>query len=115
MIESDMKIEIREDIVGQTALACEIETKAGKEFLRVALENAKLMDNKQKDYGSKNISGFGTFGVVVRMNDKFERIRNLFGKKRRKAVNESILDSFRDVSNYAIIAVLVETKRWPNE
>lgn len=92
-----------------------LRTATGRIFLRIALENTLLMDGKQVDYGSKNISGFGTYGVVVRMSDKMERIKNLFGKKRRRAVNESILDSFRDISNYANIAIMTETKNWPNE
>lgn len=92
-----------------------LKTQAGKEFLKIALENAILMDKKQQDYGSKNISGFGVFGVVVRMNDKFERIKNLFGNRRKRAVNESIRDSFRDISNYAIIALMLESGKWPDE
>jgi hypothetical protein len=95
--------------------ALELKTQAGREALIVALTNIKLLDNKQLDYGSKNISGFGTFGVLVRMNDKFERLKNLFNNRRRKATNESILDSFDDISNYAIIARLVETHKWPSE
>lgn len=92
-----------------------IETSAGKVFLRNALENVLLMDGKQRDYGSKNISSFGMFGVVVRMNDKFERIKNLFNQKRKRAVNESIIDSFRDISNYAIIAKMLHDREWPSE
>lgn len=92
-----------------------LKTSAGRIFLRIALENTLLMDGKQQDYGSKNISSFGTFGVVVRMNDKFERIKNLFKTKRKRAVNESIRDTFRDVSNYANIALMLEAKEWPNE
>lgn len=93
----------------------DIQTQAGREALRIALENVKLLDAKQRDYGSKNISSFGLFGVVVRMNDKFERIKNLLTNRRKSAVNESIRDSFRDISNYAIIALLVESKKWPIE
>lgn len=99
----------------ETAKRLQLQTQAGKEFLRIALENSLLMDKKQRDYGPKNIEGFGTFGVVVRMNDKFERVKNLFMNRRRRAVNESIRDSFRDISNYAIIALMVETGKWPNE
>ena len=96
--------------------ALELKTVAGREALRIALENIKLLDNKQLDYGSRNISGFATFGVVVRMNDKFERIKSLFNTgRRRRAINESILDSFKDISNYAIIAEMLETGKWPNE
>lgn len=92
-----------------------IETAAGREFLIIALENAVLMDRKQRDYGSKNISGYGMFGVVVRMSDKFERIKNLFNNKRKKAVNESIRDSLKDISNYAIIALMIESGKWPEK
>lgn len=83
------------------------------EFLRTALENAILFDHKQKDYGPRNISDFGTVGCVIRMNDKVSRLKELLGNKRRKARNESIEDSFRDCSNYSIIALLVEKGVWP--
>lgn len=109
------KIEVPQGALNLVVDALGIQTKAGKAFLEIALENAKLMDNKQLDYGPKNISGFGSFGVVVRLNDKFERVKNLYNSRRRRAVNESLLDSFRDISNYAIIALMVETKVWPNE
>jgi hypothetical protein len=93
----------------------DIKTKAGKIFLQRSLENACLMDGKQQDYGSGNISAFGTVGVVIRMSDKFERIKNLFKNKRKRTVNESILDSFTDIANYAIIAQMLERKEWPTE
>lgn len=95
--------------------ALNITTTAGKTFLKMTLHNACLMDGKQQDYGSKNISEFSTFGVVVRMSDKFERIKNLFKSKRRRAINESIIDSFTDIANYAIIAQMLEKHEWPNE
>lgn len=92
-----------------------LKTTAAKTFLRIALENAILMDGKQQDYGSRNISEFGAYGCVVRMSDKFERLRNLYKKRKRKVVNESMRDSFRDFSNYAIIALMCEQNEWPNE
>lgn len=92
-----------------------LKTQAAKEFLNIALENCILMDRKQLDYGSKNISDFGMIGVIIRMNDKFQRIKNLVENRRKASVNESIRDTFRDVSNYAIIALLLDNKRWPNE
>jgi|SRR3989304_2047183 len=92
-----------------------IKTKAGVIALQIAIENVLLLDSKQQDYGSKNISSFGTFGVVVRMNDKFERIKHLFLNRRKRAVNESIRDSFRDICNYSIIALMLEMKQWPDE
>lgn len=92
-----------------------IETLAGKEFLRIAIENCVLMDKKQRDYGPGNISRHGAHGVIVRMWDKMERLSNLFTNRRRKATNESIRDSFRDISNYAIIAIMLDSGKWPNK
>jgi Nucleotide modification associated domain 1 len=92
-----------------------IKTDAGKVVVRFVLANALLFDRKQLDYGPKNISTFGSFGVVVRMNDKMERLKSLYtikGRKRR-AINESIVDSFRDISNYGIIASMLELGQWP--
>jgi hypothetical protein len=95
----------------------DIKTVAGKEYVVYVLANSLLMDRKQQDYGPKNIAGFGTFGVLVRMNDKFERLKTLFGKGkvRKRARNESVEDSLRDLANYAVIALLLERGEWPNE
>lgn len=92
-----------------------LKTSAARNFLEIALENAILMDKKQQDYGSRNISSFGTVGVIVRMNDKFERIKNLIKNRRKSAVNENVKDTFRDLSNYSIIALMLENKTWPDE
>lgn len=92
-----------------------IETAAAREFFRISLHNLKLFDNKQKDYGSNNISKFGAHGCVIRMSDKFERLCNLYKNKRKRPINESIEDTFRDLSNYAIIALMCEKGTWPSE
>lgn len=83
------------------------------EFLKIALQNAILFDRKQSDYGPRNISKFQSYGCIVRMNDKVERISNLMGQKRRKPRNESVEDSLRDISNYAVIALMCENGQWP--
>ena len=105
----------KDRIIQDVCEVYDVQTDAGKEFLRIALENVVLMDRKQRDYGSRNISGYGMFGVVVRMSDKFERIKHLFSNKRRKATNESIRDSLRDISNYAIIALMLDSGKWPDK
>lgn len=108
--EVSMELSVIADKIG-------LKTNAGREFLRVVVANARLMDRKQQDYGPGNIAGFGSFGVTVRMNDKLERLKTLFGKKGRKTtvVNESITDTYRDISNYGSIALLLELGRWPKE
>lgn len=91
-----------------------LKTDAARTYVKFALANALLMDRKQLDYGPRNISATGTYGVITRMNDKMSRLLSLFeGGRRRKAKNESIEDSFRDLSNYGVIATMLETKTWP--
>lgn len=68
-------------------------------------ELRELMINKQRDYGHSNITDFGEYGVLVRLNDKVCRLKNLLGKKEPK--NESIEDSWIDTANYAIIAIML--------
>jgi hypothetical protein len=73
--------------------------------------------SKHKDYGPKNIAhspGGPLNGLRVRMWDKFARINHLIDNK-AKPENESLRDSFLDMANYAIIAMLVLDNEWPNE
>ena len=101
-------------LVAEVADQLNLKTPAAREFLRYALANTLLMDRKQQDYGPGNIAGFGTFGVVVRMNDKMERLKTLYNSgRKRRAVNESIQDTFRDISNYGNIALMVDDSKWP--
>lgn len=68
-----------------------------------------LMVAKQKDYGPTNImeTPYGPeIGLTVRMWDKFARLRNLV-EKNRNPLNESLDDTFKDIANYAIIALMV--------
>ena len=85
-------------------------TDCAKEAFKIACENIKLMDRKQMDYGSGNITAFGEFGVLVRMNDKIERLKHL--NKMPNPKNESIEDSYMDLSNYAIIAMMIRRNIW---
>ena len=85
-------------------------TDAAKEAFHICCENIQLMDKKQQDYGSNNISAFGEFGVLVRMNDKIERLKNL--NKMPNPKNESVEDSYMDLCNYAIIAMMIRRNIW---
>jgi hypothetical protein len=68
--------------------------------------------SKHKDYGPTNISqspGGPLNGLRVRMWDKFARINHLIDSGATPE-NESLKDSFLDMANYAIIAMLVLDK-----
>jgi len=77
-------------------------------------EAEELLLRKHKDYGPKNISGSpgGPLnGLRVRMHDKLARINNLIDSG-SKPENESLRDSFIDMANYALIALLVIDGEW---
>lgn len=70
---------------------------------------------KHRDYGHKNISlapGGPLNGLRVRMHDKLSRINNLIDSGATPE-NESLRDSFLDMANYSIIAMLVLDGDWP--
>lgn len=76
-----------------------------------------LLIKKHADYGPKNISqspGGPLNGLRVRMWDKVARINNLIDTG-KDAQNESLEDSFADLANYSIIALMVLKGKWPND
>ena len=78
-------------------------------------EIGNLLITKQGDYGPGNINNaFGgpINGLLVRIGDKFERLKNLF-KSGSQPKYESIEDSFKDMANYAVIALMIQRGTWP--
>jgi len=79
-------------------------------------ELVSLLLSKHKDYGPKNIAnapGGAINGLRVRIHDKTARINNLYDSIRDMAPeHESFEDSFKDLANYAIIALLVLRGKW---
>ena len=68
---------------------------------------------KQACYGKGNISKFGELGTLVRSYDKIERLYNLVYKQRdNKMPEETIDDTWLDLADYALIALLVRSGAW---
>ena len=94
-----------------------------KEFKRLQKEQYELFCKKQMDYGPSNIS-MGTsltnddekrlslVGLIVRINDKIQRLINLVVRNNREAQNEPTIDAFKDLSVYGIIAQIVKNGKW---
>ena len=83
----------------------------------LADSNIALLLRKHRDYGPKNISlspGGALNGLRVRMHDKLARINHLIDSG-SEPENESLIDSFIDLGNYALIAQLVIRGEWPND
>lgn len=77
-------------------------------------ELGDLLISKHRDYGPKNISdspGGALNGLRVRMHDKTARINNLIDNG-DKPFHEPLEDSFKDLANYGIIALLVLRGKW---
>jgi hypothetical protein len=71
----------------------------------------ETMIAKQHDYGPGNISDFGDYGVLVRVNDKVHRAKNLYltGDAPR---NETVDDTWLDIACYALIAMMWRRGIW---
>jgi len=79
-------------------------------------ELGNLLISKQLDYGPGNINNaFGgpINGLLVRIGDKFERLKNLFRDGETKAQHEPVEDSFKDLANYAVIGLMIKRNQWP--
>lgn len=93
------------------------------EFKRLQKEQYELFCKKQMDYGPSNIA-MGTsldtdeekrlskIGLIVRINDKIQRLINLVVKNNREAQNEPTIDAFKDLACYGVIAQIVESGKW---
>lgn len=87
-------------------------------------EQYELFAKKMMDYGLGNISLGTTLeepediklsitGIWLRCNDKINRLKNLIKRDGKNYVsNEPMIDSFIDIANYGIIAMLVMKGKW---
>ena len=94
-----------------------------KEFHKIQFEQWSTFCKKQMDYGPSNIA-MGTAlktkddrrlslrGLIVIINDKIQRLMNLVVKHNRDAQNEPVMDAFKDLSVYGIIAQIVDNGKW---
>ena len=76
-----------------------------------------LLLTKHHDYGPLNIAqspGGPLNGLRVRMWDKIARINHLIDNG-SDAQHEPLEDSYKDLANYAIIALMVIREKWPTE
>lgn len=86
-------------------------------------ENFVMMSGKTLDYGMNNIKQGGDIenaedrkimlmAIWFRMNEKLQRIRNIIFKDNQNTTYEPMIDSFKDISNFGLIAELVYNKKW---
>jgi len=94
------------------------------EFKKIQRDQYELFCRKQFDYGPSNVA-VGTIlktkedirlsllGLFFRINDKVERIKTLLMRNTENAVEgEPLIDSYSDISNYGVMAQVVQRGKW---
>jgi len=83
---------------------------------KVFLECIDLAKNKNHDYAHvedalENFRDFGVMGIVVRLGDKYHRLKNVLQKGGCKVQDESVKDTLRDTLIYSAIALVLEEEK----
>ena len=77
-------------------------------FVEISKENIELYIRKNKDYGDsfgQTYKEFGNTMAAIRLQDKLQRFKQLT-KADAEVKDESIIDTLRDLSNYAIMTLI---------
>ena len=81
------------------------------EFEKITDQMLGLTTKKNADYGSTvdpfaNFRTFGELGILVRMSDKFSRLRTaLYEKRELQVSDETIEDTALDLAVYAVLLI----------
>lgn len=79
------------------------------DHLKQVLYMHDLYYTKNQDYGdafTDSIDEFGPVAAVVRMSDKWSRLKNLIENDFKMVLDESVDDTLIDLANYAIMTAL---------
>lgn len=85
-------------------------------------EQFELFAKKHLDYGMGNVAAgtqlvnqketdFAMTGLWYRLSDKINRWKNIIITN-RKTQNETLIDTFQDITNYGIISQIVYKGKW---
>lgn len=76
-------------------------------FGEITSEMKELYERKNADYGdsfTEAINEFGYVSALVRLKDKYNRVKNLLlSGKDPSVAKESVIDTLTDMANYAIL------------
>jgi len=107
----ELAVQMAVDAVSNS-VAGDIDTEVVTAMAREMLWSLMGFAKKHQDYGRNNISQGGEVGLLVRMNDKVQRMMTLHHSAAAPN-NESMSDSIRDLASYAMILKVVRAGRWP--
>ena len=78
---------------------------------KILKELGILLRRKNEMYGDGNIDMIGKDGVILRVQEKIERIKHLLAKKENPE-EEPIEDSWKDIAGFGIIGLMLSRKKW---
>jgi hypothetical protein len=76
------------------------------EVERITEDMRQVLLSKRHDYGPGNLSEFGEYGILVRVSDKFHRLKTLLTSGDAPK-HEAIEDTWLDLANYAVLALIM--------
>jgi hypothetical protein len=79
-----------------------------EKHMGICKELNELYQRKNKDYGdsfSESYKEHGLTMVIIRLEDKLRRLKNL-AKNKAEVKDESVRDTIIDLSNYGILGVM---------
>jgi hypothetical protein len=83
-------------------------------LLEVLSRAYHLWRDRQEKYGPTNIASTGALGCFVRATDKLARLREVYLNGRGAEVSdETVIDSWLDLVNYAAMGLMCEEHTWP--
>jgi hypothetical protein len=78
-------------------------------FTKLLAEEYGIFKQKNEKYGNsfeKSVDEFGLISAVVRMSDKFNRLKTLIQNNDKGTNDESLRDTLMDLANYCNLTVI---------
>ena len=90
-----------------------LSTKYGRDASSILDTSFRIGGAKNRDYGTLNILKYGVIGLIVRINDKIERVSNLMKEGNvAQVADEKIEDTLMDMVNYATYGIMLCNGIW---
>ena len=81
-----------------------------EEMKKISSEIESILIKKNKNYGDNNIIKMGKIGILIRIEEKIERLKNMI--KNNIDDEESKEDSWKDIAGFGIIGAMLERDKW---
>jgi len=80
-----------------------------------AIRKAKGHDYSGTEDTLDNLREFGSFGVLIRIGDKFKRLKHFYHQKELAVKDEKIVDTMDDLINYALYLKIMYLQEQEND